>query len=110
MDVQVYRWRDLEEVERTVSDPAVREHVSLYFYEHPERYRLIHLFAPARWHAPDYRMQLDYPEDLRFITEVYRHLQPAYGEAFGLEEIMALLRRLPALVDINRQCVEKSPR
>ena len=59
MDVQVYRLPDLEEVERTISDPAVREHVSLYFYEHPERYRIIHLFAPRRWYAPDYRFQLD---------------------------------------------------
>lgn len=32
-----------------LTPPAVREHVSLYFYEHPERYRIIHLFAPARW-------------------------------------------------------------
>lgn len=110
MDVQVYRRGDLEEVERTISDPAVREHVSLYFYEHPERYRIIHLFAPARWHAPDYRLQLDYLEDLRLITEVYRHLEPVYGEAFGLEEIMALLRQFPALVDINRHCAEKAPR
>lgn len=110
MDIQVYFLKDLEEVDRTISDPAVREHVSLYFYEHPERYRIIHLFAPARWQAPDYRMQLDYPEDLRFITEVYRRLQPIYGEAFGLEEIMGLLRQMPALVEINRHCVEKSPR
>jgi len=109
-DVQVFRLADLEEVERTVADPAVREHVSLYFYEHPERYRVIHLFAPARWHAPEYRFQLDYEEDLRFIREVYRALEPAHGEAFGLEEIMALLRRRPELVEINRHCVEKAPR
>jgi spore coat polysaccharide biosynthesis protein SpsF len=110
MDVQVYRLADLVEVERTVDDPAVREHVSLYFYEHPERYRVIHLVAPARWHAPDYRCQLDYPEDHQFITEIYRRLEPEYGEAFGIEEIMRLLRAAPHLVEINRHCVEKSPR
>lgn len=110
VDVQVYRLRDLEEVERTISDPAVREHVSLYFYEHPEHYRIIHLFAPTRWYGPDYRFQLDYPEDHRFITEVYRRLEPTYGDSFGIEEIMALLKREPALVEINRHCVEKSPR
>lgn len=109
-DIQVYRLRDLEEVERTITDPAVREHVSLYFYEHPERYRIIHLFAPKRWMAPYFRLQLDYPEDLRFINEVYRRLEPEYGDAFGLEEIMSVLRREPALVEINRHCVEKQPR
>ena len=110
IDIQVFRWHDLAEVERTITDPAVREHVSLYFYEHPERYRTIHLFAPARWWAPDYRFQLDYPEDLRFIVEIYRRLEPVFGETFGLEEIITLLQQEPALLEINRHCIEKSPR
>lgn len=109
-DVQVFRLADLEEVERTITDPPVREHVSLYFYEHPERYRVIHLFAPPRWRAPELRLQLDYEEDLRFLREVYARLEPTHGVAFGLEEIMALLRREPALAEINRDCVEKAPR
>lgn len=110
MDIQVFRFRDLEEVERTVGDPAVREHVSLYFYEHPERYRALQLFAPARWHAPDYRFQLDYPEDLQFIREIYARLAPRHGDAFGIEEIMTLLRAEPTLVEINRHCEEKAAR
>lgn len=110
VDVQVYRLPALAEVARTVHDAAVREHVSLYFYEHPERYRIIHLCAPPRWHGPGYRLQLDYPEDLRFITEVYRRLAPLYGDAFGLDEIMGVLRREPALLTINQHCPEKAPR
>lgn len=110
MDFQVFRLSDLAEVERTVDDPAVREHVSLYFYEHPERYRILHLFALPRWAEPDYRLVLDYPEDLVLINEIYARLEPRYGDAFGLEEIMNLLREVPELVDINKHCVEKSPR
>src|SRR5688500_15677756 len=64
-DVQVFRLSDLEQVARTVDEPAVREHVSLHFYEHPDRYRIVHLIAPASWQAPDLRLQLDYDEDLR---------------------------------------------
>ncbi len=67
-DIQVYRLSDLAEVERTISDPAVREHVSLHFYDNPQRYRIFNLFAPQRWHAPDYRFQLDYREDHQFIN------------------------------------------
>jgi len=110
LDVQVYRLRDLEEVANTIWDPAVREHVSLYFYEHPERYRILHLFAPKQWHAPHYRFQLDYAEDLRFINEVYRRLEADYGDDFGVEEIMTVLRREPELTKINEHCVEKGPR
>ncbi len=108
--VQVFRLTDLREVSRTIDDPAVREHVSLYFYEHPERYRLIHLLPPERWHAPDCRTQLDYAEDLAFITAVYERLGPRYGDTFGVEELMALLRAEPALRDINRTCQERPAR
>jgi spore coat polysaccharide biosynthesis protein SpsF len=110
MDVQVFRRVDLEEVERSVDDPAVREHVSLHFYEQPERYRLIHLVAPPRWTAPDVRLVLDYEEDLELIDAVYRRLEPAHGDGFGLEEVLALLRREPELAAVNRHCVDKPVR
>jgi spore coat polysaccharide biosynthesis protein SpsF len=110
IDIQVYPLSLLEEVERTVHDPAAREHVTLHFYEHPERYRILNLSAPRRWHAPEFRFQLDYHEDHRFLTEVIRRLQPIHGDAFGLEEVMALLRREPDLLQINAACMEKAVR
>jgi len=108
--VQVFPLALLEEVNRNIDDPAVHEHVSLYFYEHPERYRLIELIAPRRLQAPEWRMQLDYPEDLHFLNEIYKRLEPIHGEGFGIEEVMALLRREPGLVEINVHCVERSVR
>lgn len=109
-DVQVFRFADLEEVARTVEDAAVREHVSLYFYEHPERYRILHLFAPGRWRKPELRLQIDYPEDLEFVRALFARLEPRHGPDFGLEEIMQLLRDEPKLAAINRDCLEKATR
>ncbi|MEW5744462.1 MAG: glycosyltransferase family protein [Nitrospirota bacterium] len=109
-DIQVYRLHDLEQVEHDITDPAVREHVSLYFYEHPEKYKVIHLLAPARWHAPHLRFQLDYPEDYRFINDIYRRMEPLHGDAFGIEEVMMLLKQEPELALINARCEEKSVR
>lgn len=110
IDIQVFRFDDLRSIERSIWDQPVREHVSLYFFEHPGKYRFIHLFAPERWQAPTYRFQLDYPEDHKFICEVYQRLEPEFGDNFGIEEIMALIRREPELAEINRHCVEKSAR
>lgn len=107
---QVFRLADLQWVADNIDDPAVREHVSLYFYEHPERYRLIHLYPPKRWHAPQYRFQLDYPEDLEFIREIYKRLEPRYGDSFGLAEIMHLIGNEPGLPEINMHCQERSAR
>ena len=53
LDIQVFGLPLLEAVEAEISDPAVREHVSLYFYRNPEKYRIIHVLAPIPWRRPD---------------------------------------------------------
>jgi spore coat polysaccharide biosynthesis protein SpsF len=102
IDIQVFSLSLLDEVEKNIQDPQVREHVSLYFYQHPEKYNIIHLFAPKKWHAPEYRFMLDYSEDLDFLEKVYQELEPIYGNDFGLEEIMRLLKIKPQILDLNR--------
>lgn len=109
-DIQVFRLKTLEAVERIAKDQTSREHVSIYMYEHPEQFSIMHLFAPARWCAPEYRFQLDYREDAEFLRAVYSRLLPKHGEVFGIEEIMALLKTEPELLGINGQCVEKPVR
>jgi spore coat polysaccharide biosynthesis protein SpsF len=106
-DVQVFRLDALADVAGRIDDPAVREHVSLYFYENPGRYRIIHLLADRTQRSPELRLQLDYEQDLAFIREIYARLLPSCGATFGVREILALLDREPALRLINVDCVEK---
>lgn len=110
-DVQVFRTEDLNWVAENITDEAVREHVSLYFYENPDKYRIIHLMAPARLRAPDQRTQLDYYEDLDFICAVYRELEPIHGPVnFGAREILQLMRDKPEIQKINAHCTNKPVR
>jgi spore coat polysaccharide biosynthesis protein SpsF len=109
--VQVFRLKDLERIECESNDPAVREHVSLLFYDHPEIYKTINLIAPGCWHLPnDCRTQLDYPEDLEFIREVCKRLLPVHGYSFSINDLVMLLNAEPSLIDINRHCQEKLTR
>lgn len=108
--VQVFRYLDLKYIADTVSDPAVREHVSLFFYENTDKYKLINLVAPNKYKGPKIRTQLDYPEDLEFLNQLLKELEPHYGIKFGLYEIMKLLKLKPELLDINKHCIEKSAR
>ena len=110
IDVQVFRFSDLDHVSQTVGDPSVREHVSLFFYEHPELYRIVTLTAPEKWRGQGLRFQLDYPEDYTFISEIYRRLEPSHGAEFCLDDVMNLLRAEPQLLKINAHCREKAPR
>lgn len=106
-DVQVYHFDALKKVADTIDDAAVREHVSLHFYENPDIYRVVHLLAPRPWRLPGQRLQVDYQEDLEFVRAVYAHLEPQFGPLFGLSELVALLDRAPVLREINAYCQEK---
>lgn len=109
-DVQVFPLTLLEEVSDTIDDPAVREHVSLYFYENPQRYRIVHMLAPPRWRSPETRLQLDYAADRQFLQRVYQALIPRHGERFGVPEVLTLLAEQPDIAAINRHCEEKAVR
>lgn len=109
-DVQVYRLAALQDVAARIDDPAVREHVTLYFYENPDLYRCINILAPASLRWPGLRCQLDYAEDLQFIRTVYAELMPQHGPLFGLPVLIDLLKRKPELAEINIHCLEKAPR
>lgn len=109
-DIQVFRTADLADVARSVGDPAVREHVSLFFYENTDKYRIIHLIAPKIMRDPELRLQLDYAEDLAFIRAVYEKLEHRLGAVFGVEAVIRLLEDFPELRDLNSECIEKPVR
>lgn len=108
IDAEVFRLSDLEEVARTVARPAVREHVSIHFYDHPERYQIFDLVAPPAWRRPGLRLILDEQGDLELIREIYSRLEPEFGDSFGTAEILGLLDRDPAFKDIIRKSQEKA--
>jgi spore coat polysaccharide biosynthesis protein SpsF len=108
MEVQVFPTAVLAEVERLTDAPADREHVSLYIYEHPERYRLRTVRAdPPR--GADVRLTVDTPEDLALVRAVFDELYPR-DPAFGLAEILDLLDARPGLRALNRDIEQKSVR
>jgi len=109
-EVQVFGFCDLEWIEGNISDAAVREHVSLNFYEEAGRYRAIALVAPRSVSRPEYRLTLDYPEDLEVIDLLYRRLEPEFGENFQLTEIVEYLDSAPEVVAINANCEQRKPR
>jgi spore coat polysaccharide biosynthesis protein SpsF len=101
IDAQVFRLKDLEWVADNIPDLAVREHVSLYFYENPSKYRVINLAAPENAHRPHYRLVLDYPQDLEALSAVCRQLEPHIGVGFSVSDIVRVLDKNPEIVALN---------
>ncbi len=109
MDVQVFPRAVLERVAQLTNDPADREHVSLYIYEHPEIFRLRNVESGLPADAADLRLTVDTPEDFELVTHVYEAL---YRENphFGVAAILALFARHPELPEINRAVRQKEVR
>ena len=108
MDVQVFPTAVLAEVDRLTDAPADREHVSLYIYEHPERYRLRSVRAEHARGA-DVRLTVDTPEDLALVREVLEALYPA-NPGFSLADVLDLLDARPELRALNRDIQQKPVR
>lgn len=109
LDTQVFPTAVLEEVKRLTQDPVDHEHVSLYIYEHPERFRLRNLESGLPESYWSLRLTVDTPQDFALITAIYEDLYPR-KPAFGLNDVIALFDRRPELADINREISQKSVR
>ena len=91
--VQVFPTKLLTEIYKKVNDPAVNEHVSVYFYEHPEIYKIGNIAADPNEHAPELRLTVDTPEDLELARNVYKLFDDmAKSPGFTISELIKLIR------------------
>lgn len=120
--VAVFRWGDFDYVSNTLeptypdgSDTEVfgretlerawgearlkseREHVTPYIWKNPALFRLANVRSEQD--LSHLRWTVDEPEDLEFVRRVYGYLGSTM--AFGMADILALLREHPELSSIN---------
>lgn len=88
-------------------DPVAREHVTAWFKAHQDRVRVSHIRIPDPWRFSGARLSVDAPADVAFIETIYARLHAQAGEA-SLADLVALLRRDPALLAINGHVRQKS--
>jgi spore coat polysaccharide biosynthesis protein SpsF len=76
-------------------DPAEREHVCPYLYNHPETFILHRPPAPPVWREPGIRLTVDTPEDYQRAEKLYSALSgPGIRRRGAGETIIAAYRRL----------------
>lgn len=69
------------------------ELVTLYINEHPEKFKKNILEIEEEWRRPDYRLTIDFPEDLIFCRKIMR--------AFGGDDKYIPYRELISFIDSN---------
>lgn len=98
LDVEVSRFACLETAWREAQLASEREHITLFIYRRPERFRIGHYkIAPSLAHL---RWTVDEPRDLEFVRRVYEALYPA-NPAFAMRDVLRYLEEHPEVGGIN---------
>lgn len=103
LDTEVFSVAALERAWREADTPHQREHVTPYFYEHPELFRLA-----SQQGAQDYsryRWTLDTREDLELIRTIFDRFNNR--DDFDWHEVIALMEREPELEQLNAHVIQK---
>lgn len=90
--VQIFPTNKLSEIEKRIKDYAVREHVSLYFYENPNKFIIKNIEAEESIKRPELRLTVDTEEDFQFISSIYEKLlgEGVYPE-FEVKDIIRVI-------------------
>ena len=72
--------------------------VSLYIFEHAEKFKILRLLPPEPLRRPDIRITVDYPEDLVVCRAIYAALGGAGGR-IRIEDIIKFLDSHPDAPD-----------
>ena len=105
-EVQVFPTAVLAEVDQLTQNPVDHEHVSLYIYSHPERYRIHYVEAGPELYQPDLEVTLDTPEDYQLIQAIFKALLPSNPD-FSALDVVNLLQQQPELLALTRDVKRK---
>jgi spore coat polysaccharide biosynthesis protein SpsF len=98
LDAEIFTRAALDRAFREASRPYDREHVTPYFYGHPDRFALRSYEGQSDFSR--YRWTLDTPDDWALITKIYQALSPR-GERFTTGDVLALMERQHELQLLN---------
>jgi len=104
LDTEIFPFAALERAHREAQQAHQREHVTPYFYQHPELFQL-----QSYEEQPDlsgHRWTLDTPEDWEFMETVYSALQTG-DKIFTTADVLKLLKARPELTKLNAHVEQK---
>lgn len=104
LDTEIFSFDMLERAVREAKLPSEREHVTVYFYTHPELFSLYHVRQSQD--ISHHRWTVDTAEDLDLITKILTALYPVKPD-FDTQDILKILDKHPDWVKINAHIKQK---
>jgi len=98
LDIEVFSFEALKNVNNNARSDYEKEHVTQYFFKHPEKFRIINVandedFSGLRW-------TIDEEDDLRMVREIYKHFRNIH-RVFLFKDILELIKDKPEISKIN---------
>ncbi|MEK7729156.1 MAG: glycosyltransferase family protein [candidate division KSB1 bacterium] len=106
LDVEIFSSSALLRAQHEATQRFEREHVTPFFYQHPERFKLASFKHDADW--SHLRVTVDTHEDWQVADNVYSHfIRTGRDHFFSLEELLQLHSAQPELFAPNREVRQK---
>lgn len=106
-DVEVFKYDSFEVVREKAREQHQIEHVTPYFREHPEVFKLENIQAVGAQRRPDLRLCVDEKDDLMLIKKIYEETENV--EKALAKDIIKLIDSDPGLKEINSKIRQKNP-
>lgn len=104
MDVEVFSFKLLETTYNEAKNGPEREHVTLYIYNHPEKFALGNYARHTD--ASQYRLTVDTQDDFELIRRLIEKLYPS-NPKYTLNDIIKVLEEKPEWAQINAHIKQK---
>ncbi len=99
LDAEIFSFKALELAHAEAVLPSHLEHISLFFEEQPERFKIVNLASPSD--LSSLRWTVDESEDYEFVKRVFEALYPV-NPLFGFKDVLDVLDRQPELTFLNK--------
>lgn len=104
-NLEIMNARALKKIKEYFPSADYSEYMSYYFWNNPDYFKLNFVDLPDDL-ARDYRLTLDYSEDLEMFRKIEEYFVPR-GEKFSLPKLFEYLDNHPEVAKINVDCVLK---
>ncbi len=99
LDAEIFTFKALREAHEEARLPSYLEHISLFFEERPQRFKIVNLASKVDHSA--LRWTVDETQDFELVSRIFEALYPVNPQ-FGMRDVLELLKKNPGLALLNK--------
>lgn len=97
----------LKKIGKQANDPKYREHVTTWFQDYSNNFRIIQVEAPSYLKNCPFRLTVDTPEDFSLMEGIFSQLRPNSPSSLDIETVINFLNARPEVASLNSNIEQK---